>query len=202
MGPGGDSATVRPSRPLLGRFSPARFRTIQVCLKDRGCPASYSPKHTRLLRLQWGDLCSTCDGASFIALLGGAAAAWPVAARSQQPERMRRIGVLQGLAASDPEYERRVGAFRRSLSQLGWSEGRNIALQIYHSEGRPESLPVFAAELVRADVDVILTAGGEASFKSSHSEFNPHRRAGMFVVSLELSKHIFLRGVTSSGNLI
>jgi putative ABC transport system substrate-binding protein len=98
----------------------------------------------------------------FITLLGGAAAAWPIAARGQQGERMRRIGVLQGLAPTDPEYLRRVGAFRTSLQKLGWREGRNIVLQIYHPEGRPESLPAFATELVRDDVDVIVTAGGEA----------------------------------------
>ena len=62
----------------------------------------------------------------FIALLGGAAAAWPLAARAQQPERMRRIGFLHGLVESDPEAQARIKAFRHGLEALGWAEGRNI----------------------------------------------------------------------------
>src|SRR5262249_19666381 len=61
----------------------------------------------------------------FIALLGGAAA-WPLAARAQQRERMRRIGVLMNLAADDPELQKWIAAFRRGLEKLGWSEGRNV----------------------------------------------------------------------------
>ena len=62
----------------------------------------------------------------FITLLGGAAAAWPVAARAQQPERMRRIGVLMALAANDPEGQRRAATFEAGLRELGWAEGRNL----------------------------------------------------------------------------
>src|SRR5262245_25092765 len=62
----------------------------------------------------------------FIFTLGGAAAAWPLAARAQQPERMRRIGVLMGLAESDPEGQSRIVAFRKTLQDLGWTEGRNV----------------------------------------------------------------------------
>jgi putative ABC transport system substrate-binding protein len=58
----------------------------------------------------------------FITLLGGAAASWPLAARAQQGERMRRIGVLMNVAAGDPEGEARSGAFLQALQQLGWSE--------------------------------------------------------------------------------
>ena len=57
-----------------------------------------------------------------ITLFGGAAAAWPLAARAQQPERMRRIGVLMNLAADDPEGQSRLAAFLRRLQQLGWSD--------------------------------------------------------------------------------
>ena len=64
----------------------------------------------------------------FITLLGGAAAGWPHAAHAQPVDRVRQIGVLQGLAPTDPEYLRRVGAFRRSLQELGWSENKNIAI--------------------------------------------------------------------------
>jgi len=62
----------------------------------------------------------------FIRLLGGAAVTWPLAARAQQPERVRRIGVLMGLAADDPEAQARVAAFLQGLQELGWSVGRNV----------------------------------------------------------------------------
>jgi len=64
----------------------------------------------------------------FIALLGGAAAAWPPAARAQQAERIRRIGVLTGRAESEPEGQRQVVAFRGGLAALGWVPGRNVEI--------------------------------------------------------------------------
>ena len=64
----------------------------------------------------------------FITLLGGAAAAWPLAARAQQPERMRRIGVLMASAADDPESQARIAAFLQGLAQLGWTDGRNVRI--------------------------------------------------------------------------
>ena len=64
----------------------------------------------------------------FIALIGGAAA-WPLAARAQQPEQMRRIGVLMGLAAGDPEAQSRVAAFESGLRELGWVKGRNLSIE-------------------------------------------------------------------------
>ena len=64
----------------------------------------------------------------FITLLGGAAAAWPLAARAQQSERMRRIGVLTNLVADDPEAQARVGAFLQGLQELGWAVGRNVRI--------------------------------------------------------------------------
>ena len=66
----------------------------------------------------------------FITLLGGAAAAWPLVARAQQPARMRRIGVLLPFASDDPESSIRVTAFQQGLEKLGWSEGRNIHLDV------------------------------------------------------------------------
>ena len=60
----------------------------------------------------------------FITLLGGAATEWPLAARAQQPERMRRIGILLPAAADDPEFQARLGAFQQELQQFGWSIGR------------------------------------------------------------------------------
>ena len=66
----------------------------------------------------------------FITLLGGAAAAWPVVARSQQGDRVRRIGVLMGLDESDPEGKPRVSAFTQALAGLGWTEGRNVRMDL------------------------------------------------------------------------
>jgi putative tryptophan/tyrosine transport system substrate-binding protein len=77
----------------------------------------------------------------FIALLGGAAA-WPLAARAQQPDRVRRIGILQGLAESDAEWHRRLAAFRQGLQELGWSEGRNLAFEFRFADNKPDRLPV------------------------------------------------------------
>jgi putative ABC transport system substrate-binding protein len=93
----------------------------------------------------------------FMTLLGGAAVAWPLTARAQQTERLRRIGVLQGLAANDQEWQARLAAFRQALAELGWVEGRNITIEFRHADGHPERLPALAAELVRAQLDVIVT---------------------------------------------
>jgi hypothetical protein len=67
---------------------------------------------------------------NFIALLGGAAA-WPLAARAQQGERMRRIGALMTYAESDAEGRARIAAFRDELQKLGWTEGRNVQIDIH-----------------------------------------------------------------------
>ena len=64
----------------------------------------------------------------FITLVGGAAVTWPLAARAQQPERMRRIGILLPVAADDAEFQTRVGAFLQGLQQLGWTIGRNVRI--------------------------------------------------------------------------
>src|SRR5262249_44788115 len=64
----------------------------------------------------------------FIGLLGGAAATWPVAARAQQGERVRRVSVLLPATADDPDYQARIAAFKQGLQQLGWSDGRNVRI--------------------------------------------------------------------------
>jgi putative tryptophan/tyrosine transport system substrate-binding protein len=92
----------------------------------------------------------------FISLLGSAAA-WPLAARAQQPDQVRRIGILQELAASDAEAQRRLDAFKQRLQELGWIEGRNVAFEFRFADAKPERLPALATELVRANVDVIVT---------------------------------------------
>jgi putative tryptophan/tyrosine transport system substrate-binding protein len=91
----------------------------------------------------------------FIALLGGAAAAWPLAARAQQPERMRRIGVLMGTAA-DAEYVGHVSAFVRKLESLGWKDGREIQYDYRWTEAKRDQMQAFASALVETRPDVIL----------------------------------------------
>jgi ABC-type uncharacterized transport system substrate-binding protein len=97
----------------------------------------------------------------FITLIGGTALTpaipWSRAVRAQQADRVRRIGVLQGLAESDPEWPRRFGTFKQRLQGLGWTEGRSVAFEFRFADGKPERLPALAAELVQANVDVILT---------------------------------------------
>jgi putative ABC transport system substrate-binding protein len=90
-----------------------------------------------------------------IALLGGAVAAWPLAARAQQTERMRRIGVLMGLAENDPDTKARLAAFREGLERLGWSEGRNVHID-YRFAPAGAQAAVLAKELAALQPDVIL----------------------------------------------
>src|SRR5512132_74113 len=92
---------------------------------------------------------------AFMSLLGGAAAAWPLAARAQQGERMRRIGVLMSGAEADPELQARVTAFRQKLEQYGWSEGRNIYIDIRFSAIRSDEYQALAKEMVALQPDVI-----------------------------------------------
>src|SRR5262249_16021676 len=96
---------------------------------------------------------------AFITLLGGAAA-WSVSARAQQPDRMRRIGILMSVAADDPIGRARFTAFQKGLQQLGWDDGRNVRLETRWSEGKPAEARRYAAELVALAPDVILASGG------------------------------------------
>jgi putative ABC transport system substrate-binding protein len=94
----------------------------------------------------------------FITLLGGTAAAWPLAARAQQQQRMRRIGVLMPNAADDPEYQARITAFLQELAQLGWMDGRNIRIDSRWAAGDAGRLHKFAKELVALAPEVILAS--------------------------------------------
>jgi putative ABC transport system substrate-binding protein len=94
----------------------------------------------------------------FITLLGGAAAAWPLSARAQQSERVRRIGVLMNLAADDREGRARLAAFQQELQQLRWIDGRNARIDIRWGAGDAERYRTYAAELVALAPDVILAA--------------------------------------------
>jgi putative tryptophan/tyrosine transport system substrate-binding protein len=96
-------------------------------------------------------------------LIGGAAATWPLAARAQQPDRMRRIGVLMGFAESDHEAQSWVAAFREELQKLGWTEGRNIEIDTRWATADVESMQRFAKELVTLQLDLILTSSTPAT---------------------------------------
>jgi ABC-type uncharacterized transport system substrate-binding protein len=98
----------------------------------------------------------------FITLLGGAAVAWPLAARAQQPERMRRIGVLTPFAAEDAEGHARLTAFAQGLQQLGWTVGQNIRIEYRWGDGKPASMRKLADELASLAPDVILANSSAA----------------------------------------
>ena len=95
----------------------------------------------------------------FITLLGGAAAAWPLAARAQQRERMRRIGVLLAATADDPRFQAWVAAFLQGLALLGWTIGRNMRIDIRWATTNAADIRRHAAELVALAPDVILAHG-------------------------------------------
>jgi ABC-type uncharacterized transport system substrate-binding protein len=97
----------------------------------------------------------------FITVLGGAAA-WPLAARAQQPEQMRRIGVLMNFAADDPEAQFRNAAFLQGLSELGWTVGRNLRIDYRWGAGDPDRYRQYAAELLALAPDVILANSSAA----------------------------------------
>jgi ABC-type uncharacterized transport system substrate-binding protein len=94
----------------------------------------------------------------FITLLGGAAATWTRTAGAQQPERMRRIGVLMNLALGDPEGEVRSAAFLQALQQLGWSDGRNVRMEYRWAAGDADRFHRYAEELLALAPDVIFAA--------------------------------------------
>src|SRR5258708_34785492 len=102
----------------------------------------------------------------FITLLGGAAA-WPLAVRAQQPERVRRIGVPMGFAEDDPEAKARLAAFRQGLEKRGWSEGRNVRIDTRFAPAGAQAQLV-AKELVALQLDVILAHFDRRSSRHHH----------------------------------
>ena len=98
----------------------------------------------------------------FITLVGSAVAAWPLAAHSQQPDRMRFIGVLSGIT-DDPTMHARYDAFLQGLKELGWTDGHNIRLEYRFGGGDLENTRRQAVELVGLAPDVILSSGGQAT---------------------------------------
>jgi putative ABC transport system substrate-binding protein len=96
----------------------------------------------------------------FITLLGGTVAAWPLAARAQQSQQMRRIGVLVGLAANDPQGQATIAALLQALQQLGWVDGRSARIEYRWGAGKANDMRKYAAELVNLAPDVLVATGG------------------------------------------
>src|SRR5262245_49266787 len=106
-----------------------------------------------------GRMTVTIGRRELLAALGGAAAAWPLAARAQQSERVRRIGVFMNTAADDPAGQARLLAFAQTLAQSDWTDGRNVRMDIRWGAGDAERIRRYAAELVALAPDVILASG-------------------------------------------
>ncbi len=100
---------------------------------------------------------------SVLVLLGGGAIAWPLVARAQRPDRVRRLGLLLPYIESDSQAQARVTEFRTALQERGWTDGRNVQFEFRYTQGQSDRLPALAADLVQRQVDVILTAGTECT---------------------------------------
>src|SRR6516162_10248015 len=98
----------------------------------------------------------------FIAGLGSAAA-WPLVARAQQPDRMRRIGVLMSFDENDPEGKLRYSAFTQALADLGWTDGRNVRMDVRWGRADINRIRAFARELVGLQPDIIVPTGTPAT---------------------------------------
>jgi putative tryptophan/tyrosine transport system substrate-binding protein len=96
----------------------------------------------------------------FITLLGGAAAAWPLAARAQQPGRVRRVGILMPYPKGDSEHEARVRAFKQELAKLGWTDGANVRFDEHWTTDNMDMVRSHAASVVASNPDIIVTTGG------------------------------------------
>jgi putative ABC transport system substrate-binding protein len=105
---------------------------------------------------------------TFIAALGGAAVAWPPSARAQPTERLRRVGVLMGVA-NNAIGQGRAKVFQQELQRLGWTEGRSIAIEYRWAEGRAERYAEFAVEFVRLKVDVIVAEATPATLAAKQA---------------------------------
>jgi putative ABC transport system substrate-binding protein len=99
---------------------------------------------------------------TFIKLIGSAAA-WPLAARAQQGERVRRIGVVSGLAENNPEGRAHVAAFQEGLQKLGWREGRNVRIDVRRGTTEAATMQRLASELVAQQPDPIVTQNSPAT---------------------------------------
>src|SRR5262249_33470387 len=150
--------------PLLGPATPPRRSAC--CRLRRGPNAPRDGNVVSCLHCMndpqtEGHMASHIERRKFLATLGGAAA-WPLAARAQQPERMRRIGVLMNLAADDPEALSRISAFLQGLQELGWTDGRNVRIDTRWGAGDAARFHRYAEELLALAPDVVLASGTPA----------------------------------------
>src|SRR5262249_36576880 len=142
---------------VLSDVNPKRTFVLHRRAPDEGSLIRYPTIRSWLTagdRMQFDQL----KRRQFIALLGGAAA-WPLAARAQQGERMRRIGVLMSLAENDAQGQARLAAFLQGLQQLGWIDGRNVRIDTRWGAGDADRTRRYAAGLVALAPDVILATG-------------------------------------------
>jgi putative tryptophan/tyrosine transport system substrate-binding protein len=128
---------------------------------DRNPAAQQSPLRCAILSVGSTGKHWTVKRRDFITLVGGAAA-WPLAARAQQPNRMRRIGVLTPYPADDAEARARLTAFAQGLAQTGWTVGQNIRIDYRWGDGKPDTMRKYAAELVALAPEVILASSSAA----------------------------------------
>src|SRR5215468_4665745 len=135
---------------------------------------------------------------AFITMLSGAAAAWPLAARAQQAERMRRIVVLSGIA-HDQEAEARIASFLKGLAELGWLEGRNIRVEVRWAAGDAERARTYAAEVLGFGPDVIV-ANGTAVVAALQQE--TRTVPIVFVLGLDPVESGFVSGLARPGGNI
>jgi putative tryptophan/tyrosine transport system substrate-binding protein len=136
---------------------------------------------------------------SFISLLGGAAAAWPLAARAQQGERVRRIGVLMGRAAGDAEGQKQAAVLRRGLEELHWLSARNLDIEYRWTAGEPVRAQAQAKEIVELGVDVIVANGTPALVAARRaSETIPI----VFVAVADPVAQGFVRSLAQPGGMI
>src|SRR5262249_20652697 len=131
------------------RFEPYRR---QDCMLVAWYRSLYAPR-------TGGRMTVTIGRRELLAALGGAAAAWPLAARTQQPESLRRIGVLIKRAADNPEGQDRLAAFHQGLQELGWNVGRNVRIDTRWTEDNADRSAKYAAELLALTLDIILASG-------------------------------------------
>src|SRR5262245_45083119 len=103
------------------------------------------------------------DRRAFITIVSGSIVSAPIATEAQQPDPGRRLGLLLPYIQSDPQPEGRVSALTAALHERGWTDGRNIRFEFRYTEGQANRLPALAADLAQRNVDVILTAGTEAT---------------------------------------
>src|SRR5262249_49494312 len=130
---------------------------VRACDQPSGCENDRARRAAAIARTRRrGDRMKRRE---FITLLGGAAAAWPLAARAQEPERKRRIGVLLPATADDPQYQAWVGAFVQGLAQSGWSIDRNVSIDTRWATAKADAIRRHAAELVALTPDIILAPG-------------------------------------------